>query len=135
MHRTPDSLETAWYASPGVDIGIATGRSAKTSVVLGGELSFVRFPIGERTWIGGYVDGLRDFGKDRTRFSLGPEIGWGVLGLDGGVRTSIGDGTRVGWTIRPMLSFVRVHLYTRLSHDGEGTGTEVGLLFKFPQSL
>jgi hypothetical protein len=121
-----------WYVSPGVYVAAASGRDEKRGAAFGAELSFSRFPIERATWAGGFVDVVRDVAKERTRIALGPQIGLGIFGIDGGVRLS---GSRVGWTVRPMLSFLYVHATVRISRDTEGTGVELGLLFKLPRRL
>jgi hypothetical protein len=71
--------------SPGVTAGRARG-----DLVIGGELSIASVfsydvPL---NWFGGYGDFMVDPTVSRTRFSLGPEIGIGPLGMDGGLVVS-----------------------------------------------
>jgi hypothetical protein len=93
----------------------------------------------EYDWVGGYVDFGRDFASDRTRLSVGPEIGSGFFGIDGGYAAEFGGpSVRHGCVIRPLLSLGVIMLGGRLGHffgDAEETFGEVGLLFKFPIEL
>jgi hypothetical protein len=90
-------------------------------------------------WVGGYVDFGRDFASDRTRLSVGPEIGSGFFGIDAGYAAELGGpSVRHGYVIRPLLSLGVIILGGRLGHffgDAEETFGEVGLLFKFPIEL
>jgi hypothetical protein len=90
-------------------------------------------------WVGAYADIGRDFATDRTRLSVGPEIGSGFFGIDAGYALELGGPqARHGYVIRPLLSLGVIMLGARLGHffgDAEETFGEVGLLFKFPIEL
>lgn len=118
--------------------GLASGVSfGPNGVYLGGELSLVR-QFQEFAWLGAYVDGVYDFGRDQTRFSVGPEVGWSALGLDGGYLLALdGAGAHSGVTARPLISVGFVTAYGRVSHlfEPKSTWLEAGLLLKYPFEL
>ena len=90
-------------------------------------------------WVGAYADIGRDFAADRTRLTVGPEIGSGFFGIDAGYAMELGGpSTRHGYVIRPLLSLGVIMLGGRVGHffgDHEETFGEVGLLFKIPIEL
>src|SRR5690349_2405699 len=50
-------------------------------------------------WIGGYADILRDPSIDKTRISIGPEVGKSILGIDAGLLVQTGDEPRYGVSV------------------------------------
>jgi hypothetical protein len=90
-------------------------------------------------WVGGYVDFGYDFAADRARLTVGPEIGSGFFGIDGGYALELGGpSARHGYVIRPLLSLGVIMIGARLGHffgDAEETFGEVGLLFKIPLEI
>ena len=116
---------------------LALGLSS-TSLLLGGEVSVVHQTT-EFGWFGAYVDGVRDFGREQTRFSLGPEVGWSAFGVDAGyLLMTTPDGVSHGVTVRPLVSLGYATLFGRFSKDltrGAPVWTELGLLFKYPIEL
>lgn len=118
--------------------GLASGVSfGPKGVYLGGELSVVR-QFQEFAWLGAYVDGVYDFGRDQKRFSIGPEVGWSAFGLDGGYLLALdGAGAHSGVTVRPLISIGFVTAYGRVSHlfEPKHTWLEAGLLLKYPFEL
>lgn len=118
--------------------GLASGVSfGPRGFYLGGELSVVR-QFQEFAWLGAYVDGVYDFGRDQTRLSVGPEVGWSALGLDGGYLLALDDaGAHSGVTARPLISIGFVTAYGRVSHlfEPKSTWLEAGLLLKYPFEL
>jgi hypothetical protein len=132
------------FISGGVVLGGAIHAEREDGFLLGGELSAGVISADQSTpslaspprWVGGYVDVIRDFGSDTTRLSLGPEVGWRFLALDGGVVRELGDDPAWGFTIRPAITvgvataFVR---YTRFGADHVETDhVEIGVLLKLP---
>lgn len=119
----------------GANVGLALSHSA---MLLGAEASVVRQTT-EFVWYGGYVDGVRDFGRDQTRFSIGPEVGWSAFGLDAGYLLLVTDGSvSHGITMRPLVSLGYVTLFGRFSKDltaGGRVWSELGLLLKYPFEL
>jgi len=137
--RVADSFPEAWYLPIGVTAG-AVARHGGSGGVLGAEASVARFPI-ENDWFGGgYVDALYDFGNRRTRLSLGPEIGYRLFGLDGGLAAQTGGGrTDLGWYGRGFFTLGVFSIYAR---TGSFPGApdpraflEGGVLLKWPIQL
>ncbi len=119
----------------GANVGLGL---TQTALLLGGEVSIVHQTT-EFAWFGAYVDGVRDFGREQTRFSIGPEIGWSAFGLDAGyLLLSTPTGVSHGVTLRPLVSMGYVTLFGRFSKDLTTTShvwSELGLLFKYPIEL
>lgn len=146
-----------WHASPaaadagpkfgnglwlpvGLSLGGAFRGDLPTGFVLGGEVSAVYLwmeDTPEGMWLGGVADAVWDFGSDAFRHRLGPEIGWGPLGVDlaylGQARD---DSYHPGLSVRGVFTLAVVSLYGGYGHvfvDGEGADFgEFGGLIKFP---
>jgi hypothetical protein len=147
--RADDNTDDLWFVSGGGNVGYSI-HDTTSGLVLGGELSagYLRFlhdddvgnwralDVGRPLWIGVYTDVLRDFGSDTTRFSLGPELGYSLLGLDGGLIAQVGDDGRWGWTVRGSITFAVASVYVRraelLDDLPDSTLWEVGVLLKIP---
>lgn len=121
----------------GANFGYAAtlGNRGPAGVLLGGEIS--KAHLGRTFWYGGYADALYDRDAARTRLSFGPEVGFGVVGLDGGPLVRIDEGgVRAGVTVRPVLSVGLVSAYVRfgwLPGDArQDTFVEAGVLLKVP---
>jgi hypothetical protein len=127
---------TAVEISPGVTLG-----TAKADFIFGGEVSvsrshFTLYSI-PYLWYGAYADGVYDGAASRGRFTVGPELGAGPLGIDGGlVATTSGD---LGWGFRLLLGVGYVFGYARwLYVDDPRTPSrstpihEFGVLLKYP---
>lgn len=120
------------YGSSGLVSGFSFGPTG--GFYIGGELSVVR-QFQEFAWLGGYIDGVYDFGKDQTRLSIGPEFGWSALGVDGGYLLAVDTaGVHHGVTARPLLTMGFVSAYGRISHlfGVNSTWLEAGVLLKYP---
>jgi hypothetical protein len=152
----PPAATPHWWLPVGLTF--ATGgypQQSNTDFVLGGEVSFVYFhperldsqlsgKIGAefRTpWLGGYADGTYDFAGHRARFTLGPEVGWGAFGIDGGLAIQTGgNGVLTGGAFRALLTCAIVAVYGRVqaypgAPSGESVWLDGGLLFKLPIPL
>ena len=73
-------------------------------------------------------------------FSLGPEVGFGPVGLDGGYLVEIsGSGHRQGFAVRPMLTASWVSITGRVGyltgHGAQEVFGEAGLLFEVPVAI
>jgi hypothetical protein len=106
-------------------------------MVLGFEASLVRFESKSLFWLGAYGDVVRDYASDRTRTSLGFELGKGAWGLDGGyVMEFSSSDQRQGFVVRPLVSLSYLSLTGRLGTVwGQGTHDtfgELGVLVKIP---
>jgi hypothetical protein len=123
------------YLMVGPHVGV--GLSSR-SFLLGGEVSVVHQTT-EFVWYGAFVDGVRDFGREQTRFSIGPEVGFSAFGLDAGyLLVSRGDSVAHGVTLRPMISLGYATLFGRFSKELSNQtrlSTELGLLLKYPIEL
>jgi hypothetical protein len=126
---------------PGVEEGVP-------GFFLGGEASLVYArDEGEKgfypdvtLWVGGYVDGLYDFGNEVGRLSFGPEIGYRYVGVDGGPLIQFDDGdVFAGGQVRLVGGVGVVASFVRLGFIPEDERIhrilEVGFLLKFPALL
>ncbi|MCP4135799.1 MAG: hypothetical protein GY754_32830 [bacterium] len=112
-------------------IGINIGTSEGTGFHIGGEISFVY--LDRKFWRGFYADGLYSDGD--PRFSVGPEIGYSILGFDCGFAGGrINDELFYGFTARVVLTagsvvsiYARYNWVTKQENHLEG-----GVLLKFP---
>jgi len=102
----------------------------------GGELSGVW--LKEGLWGGFYTDAAYDFGRGSTALTIGPELGYAVLGFDGGVGFRFGeeDESELGYVGRGMVTLGNFALYGRYgfwpdSSDARHIG-QVGVLLKMP---
>lgn len=132
------------FVSAGVNLGAAL-HEGNNGFLLGGELSipFVRASGGDPEgdmrsrylWAGLYTDVARDFAIDATRFTIGPEIGYSIVGLDGGFVHQFGDAAVSGYAIRPVVTIGFATAYFRHERFSDGTTNEFGVLLKFPAKI
>ncbi|MBI5537227.1 MAG: hypothetical protein HY898_31185 [Deltaproteobacteria bacterium] len=126
-----------WYLPVGLNVGGAFHHESR-GMILGAETSVAYYRRG--WWMGVYTDVLRDFGNDRTRWSVGPELGFSFVGIDGGFLTQLGeDKVYTGYQIRGLVTMSLLSLYGRggwlPSHPSEQGFAEVGVLLKIPIPL
>jgi hypothetical protein len=119
-------------------IGVATGYSSYgRGAFVGVEASLVHaWP--SLFWLGGYADALYDFGRGHARATIGPEIGAGFFGLDGGLLLERVDGQlRKGLVVRSMItaSWVAITFRSGYVLDKREVFEEVGVLIKIPTGL
>lgn len=128
-------VDKALYLPVGVTIGGAANSPLGGGVVLGAEVSLAHLTR-DIAWIGGYTDAIHDFGAKATRFSVGPELGFGPLGLDCGLLLEARNGhVSPGTTVRFLLSASLVAAYARWGHVVDTMYRdfgEFGVLLKFP---
>lgn len=114
-------------------------KRLSNGAVLGGEASLAWVDIHSLMWFGGYADALHDFGSGSSRFTLGPELGWFIFGVDGGLVLSTLDDVHAGLCGRFLVTASIVSAYSRVgtvfSSPREGTYGELGLLVKLPIPL
>lgn len=114
-------------------------KSLSNGPLLGGEVSLAWMHGDKLLWTGIYSDVLHDFGAPGTRITLGPELGWAIFGVDGGMVLSTLDGAHAGFCGRFLISFAIVHAYMRVGHildsPREGTYGELGFMLKVPIPL
>jgi hypothetical protein len=136
MAATPSGPRHAWKLPIGVAVGRSIHPNAPDGTYLGFEASVVGFETRSLAWLGGYLDVTRDFASGRTRASVGPELGLGPFGVDGGYLVELsGSQRRQGFAVRPMLSLAYLSLTGRLGYlFGAQTAAfgEVGALVKIP---
>ena len=130
-------LRSGWYLPIGLNLGAAIHPELEHGFLLGGEVSAAFLFTDTGLWSGFYADALWDFGPDSFRFSLGPEMGWGFLGLDVGYTGEVSDGRyHNGLQLRGLITMGFVAVYGRWVHRfGDVTEHdfgEVGLLLKWP---
>jgi hypothetical protein len=128
-------VNPGWRLPVGLWTAVGVHTDATDGFVGGVEASFVHTDR-DYDWWGFYADAVRDFASERTRLSIGPEIGDGILGIDGGYVVELGgERVRHGFAIRPLLSVGIIMIGGRIVHFDareEETLGEIGLLFKFP---
>lgn len=127
-------------ASRGFVLGGLTGGgsfgSAGGGGYVGGEVSAVW--LKELLWGGLYIDGVYDFGLGAGTLSAGPEVGYGPIGIDGGVGLRLGleDSPEVGYQGRLLITAGVFGIYGRYGYWPGSTQAEhvgqVGILLKFP---
>jgi hypothetical protein len=128
---------SAWYLLGGVTTG-DTMVARERGGYVGGEASLVRLG-GAGRFAGVYGDGYHDVGAGRTYATAGVELGYKLVGIDGGVATRLG-GDRPEWgpTGRLFFGVGIVSVYGRYAHFVESLGTsnanvlQVGALVKIP---
>jgi hypothetical protein len=127
-----------WYGKLGLESGVAFARDRGASPTLGAAATFVHLDH-HLEWYGLQGDLLLDWNGDRdagSRWSLGPELGTSLYGLDisyFGERTA--GQTHHGFQVRPKLTIGLVALYLRGSFAVTGTdetSLEAGLQVKLP---
>lgn len=129
--------QPAWYLLGGVTSG-ATMLAHDRGGYVGGELSLARLGRGGR-FVGLYGDGYYDIGAKRTYATLGPELGYKIVGIDGGLATRFGA-ERIEWggTGRVFVTVGVLAIYARYAYFGESLGRnndnvlQVGALVKLP---
>lgn len=142
-----DASDINWTIPVGVNLGFGLHKTpVPTGGILGAEASLVFVAMTESKfftlptfWGGAYVDALWDTAAGRGRASIGPEVGYMIFGVDGGVVAQAGGGpVRLGGCVRPMITIGILSLYVRLTFvpsDPEvDETTEIGLLIKYPFS-
>jgi len=127
------------FVLAGAHLALALDRADGPELSVGGEVSFAHLSE-DLFWTGGYLDGVYSTRSDEWRMSVGPEIGFGFLGLDAGYVLKLGGehSTQHGIVVRPMLTagvvtaFFRSAWLTGAHADWSG---EIGILAKFPIEL
>jgi len=127
------------FVLAGAHLSLAFGRAEGPEVGLGGEVSFAHLRE-DLFWTGGYLDGTYSTRSDEWRMSVGPEIGFGFLGLDAGYLLKLGGehSTQHGFVVRPMLTAGVVTAFFRsawLLGAHADWSAEIGLLLKWPFEL
>jgi hypothetical protein len=124
--------QPAWFLLGGLSSGYTA--MGDTGGYLGGEVSLARLREGKL--LGLYADAYYDFGADGTYVSAGPELGWKLLALDGGVAGRFTEDRDLGVTARLCVGaglFSLCGRYTRFfSADAHEDVLQFGALLKLP---
>jgi len=133
-----------FYLSPGITFGMSPVTSNQ-SVVAGAEVSFGYFFLSKDfPSFGGIIfDGLYDNGRKEGRFMFGAEIGFYLLGLDGGLVMARRNNKLItGYALRPFFCLplpypeINIIYYFRyIDLQIEEAFSETGILVKFPIDL
>jgi hypothetical protein len=135
------------YLSMGLNLGVGGEAAAEEELlpsgklypVLGVEASLVKLNARDLVWLGGYVDLVHSLPNRATRVSLGPEVGWGPVGLDIGAvgelsRGRFGGGVQVRGLLT--VSYIAGYASFQGMYDAQLRGfresAQVGLLLKLP---
>lgn len=137
VHADEDLLEfgpmPTWHLLGGLDTGGSFG-SPGGGGYLGLELSISR--LKQRAWYGVFADAAYDFGHEATTLYIGPELGYGFVGFDGGFAYRIPNSGEndFGPHGRFMLTLGVFSLYARYSRFVETRDdvAQVGVLIKMP---
>ncbi len=114
------------FFSFGLNVGGTSHND--THLHLGAEMS-TGFFNKNGLWYGVYTDIIRTLTSEETRFSIGPELGYGVAGIDIGLLLS--NKEKIGYNIRLSMSLIYLHPYIRYLVQKE-TNLEFGLVLKLP---
>ena len=127
-----------WYGKLGLETGAVFAREREASPLLGAVATLVRMND-HLEWFGLQADLLADWNGDRdagARWSLGPEAGVAVYGIDLSYFGERVDGqTRHGFQARAKLTVGLAAVYVRGAYALSGTeasSLDVGLQLKLP---
>jgi hypothetical protein len=127
-----------WYGKVGLETGAVFARERPASPLLGATATFVRMND-HLEWFGLQADLLADWNGDRdagARWSLGPEVGVAIYGVDVSYFGERLDGaTRHGFQVRAKLTVGLAALYVRGAYalsGAEASSVDVGLQVKLP---
>jgi hypothetical protein len=118
-------------------VGLSTGAvfDHHAGFDLGAEVSMA-YLWRSLLWLGAYADASRNLTAGTWRMSAGPELGYGVVGVDGGYLVERGgQARRRGFAARVLLGGLPVALACRAGMLGGDAFAEVGLLLKWPLAL
>jgi hypothetical protein len=132
-------LVTGAFLMLGPSLAWSFDRATGSGGGLGAEASLAQVNE-ELFWFGAYVDAQYAFAAGEARVSVGPEIGFSFLGIDGGYLLAAGGehGTQHGLVVRPLLTIGFASAYFRsgwLLGERADWFCETGLLLKLPIEL
>lgn len=139
---SPLTIPRGWYISPGLPFA-AVVRDGGLGFATGAEVSVAGYevigPPGHGWWTGIYADAVQDFGAKSWRASIGPELGYAVVGVDGGLLLERRDGRlHEGMCIRPLLTIGIISVYGRggwLPGAASAVFGEAGVVLKMPINI
>jgi hypothetical protein len=128
-----DGEEDSLFVAAGPLLGAAI-HDGPNGLLVGGELSLGWIHFGHNDtdkpfWLGAYTDVLYDTGTDTGRVSVGPELGYLMLGFDGGLVRELGDTERWGFAGRGSIS-IPVTWKEPTKHPRLTTVTTVSFYFR-----
>ncbi|MBX3154940.1 MAG: hypothetical protein KF773_02985 [Deltaproteobacteria bacterium] len=122
-----------WFVLGGVTGG-GTVNGDVSGRFLGGELSLARLNAGR--YVGLYADAYYDFRMEGAYATGGVELGYKVVGLDGGIAQRFDGERRTGAAARLSLSAGVVALYVRYMYFPDAVMddhvVQIGGMFKLP---
>lgn len=127
--------ESEMFVLGGISGGGSFG-SAGGGGFVGYELSAVW--LNQAAWGGFFGDIGYDFGHSAATLVVGPELGYGILGLDGGAafRFGFADEVEVGVQARLLLALTTFSIFGRYGFWPDSVGGQhigqVGVLIKMP---
>ncbi len=127
--------ESELFVLGGLSAGGSFG-SAGGGGFVGYELSMVW--LKSAAWGGLFGDIVYDFGQSAATVVVGPEFGYGFLGIDGGAafRFGFADETEVGVQGRLLLTLTTFSIFGRYGYFPDSVGGthvgQVGILLKMP---
>jgi hypothetical protein len=137
------------YVMAGINLGLTSPAGTPAEPVsseevwhaIGFELSAVKVPGKDLLWAGGYFDLVQVLPNRATRLTIGPEVGWGPLGLDAGLLAEYSGRTgkfNGGFQIRGLLTVgvLAAYMAAPCLYDADALGfrpqVQIGLLLKVP---
>ncbi len=122
--------DAGWQVLGGLTTGGSFGDLGGSGY-LGAELSLNRLSKG--TWVGLYGDGFYEFGHEAFYTTAGLQLGYMILGVDGGVAFRTGDGDpALGFAARGLIALAFFDIYGRALIFGDDIQGQVGLMLKLP---
>ena len=122
--------QAGWQLMGGLSTGGSFGDFGGSGY-LGGELSLNR--LSQRWWMGLYGDGVYEFGHGAGYFTAGPQLGYAILGFDGGVALRTGDvDSAVGFAARGLIALAVFDIYGRVLVFDDEEQVQIGVLIKLP---
>lgn len=122
--------DAGWQLMTGVTTGGSFGDLGGSGY-LGAELSLNRLSRGG--WFGLYADGFYEFAHQAAYATGGLQLGYTVLGVDGGVAVRTGEADpALGFAARALLAFAVFDLYGRALIFEDDMQWQVGLMLKLP---
>jgi hypothetical protein len=134
-HGRPKLPSRAVYISPGLTFGGTYSFDLSTRPMLGGEVSAYYWRDGR--YIGLFAEGLYDWSRSAARITVGPELGWGFVGLDGGYLADFSaGGPHHGGSVRLFFSVGVVGLFVRYGAVRDAPDfVDFGLFIKAPMTV
>jgi hypothetical protein len=131
----PKLPRRAVYISPGLAFGGTYSFDLSTRPMLGGEVSAFYWHDGP--YVGLFVEGLYDWSRSAARITVGPELGWGFVGLDGGYLADFSaGGPHHGGSVRLYFSLGVVGLFVRYGAVRDAPDfVDFGIFLKAPMTV